>query len=204
MTNECVLADRDKSGSLISNLESVVCVESCQDIISTWPIWKQKVQSNNIYQRNKGKTTPINIGRCKSKVWSQLCCRVMFSGVVNKRNIDQRVQVWQITTDSWLCTKRWQVSEDKKEAKHDSRTMQSLCTKSALWETLFPIMISTLQWNMRGTALDIDQLVGKNYLLHLHIMEGTAPDNGSGLPKEICISQKTSHQTAISWTHAIR
>lgn len=32
---------------------------------------------------------------------------------------------------------------------------------------------------MRGTALDINTSVGKNYH-HLRIMEGTAPDNDSG------------------------
>lgn len=47
-----------------------------------------------------------------------------------------------------------------------------------LWETLFPIIWSTLQWNMRITALDIYTPVGKNYLWTLHIMEDTAPDNG--------------------------
>lgn len=31
---------------------------------------------------------------------------------------------------------------------------------------------------MRITALDIDTLVGKNYLQTRHIMEDTAPDNG--------------------------
>lgn len=47
---------------------------------------------------------------------------------------------------------------------------------------------------MRGTALDINQLVGKNYLLLLHIMEDTAPDNGSDLQSEIYMSHKAFHQ----------
>lgn len=34
---------------------------------------------------------------------------------------------------------------------------------------------------MEGTASDKDTLVGKNYLLLIHIMGDTAPDNGVGM-----------------------
>lgn len=39
---------------------------------------------------------------------------------------------------------------------------------------------------MEGTASDKDTLVGKNYLLLIHIMGDTAPDNGVGVRTPAC------------------
>lgn len=59
----------------------------------------------------------------------------------------------------------------------------------ALWETLFPI-IKTHSYSEIWRALPPirTQLVGKNYLLLIHIMGDTAPDNG--VRKDACVDRR--------------